>query len=79
MNKRKLVRSWCQWASIQFLDEFPTEWKSMVEYLRNEKIICWDKRKHTRKEIDMYNKWIQTAIQMIWSCATQLKDISKVE
>lgn len=77
-KKRELRGSWCMWASIQFLDEFPTPRKDMIEYLKWEFIIRpeYQKKYKTKQEVKAYNDWIQTAISMILIWATQLKDFN---
>lgn len=76
MKKRELRWYWATWASIQFLDEVPTNWKNMIEYLKWEIIIRpqFQNKYKTPKEVKAYNDWIRYAMQFIASYSTQLKD-----
>jgi len=76
MKKRELRWYWATWASIKFLDEVPTEWKAMVDYLKWEVIVRpeYQNKYKTLSEVRAYNDWIKYAVWFIQSYWTQLEN-----
>lgn len=74
---RKVKKINWEKVSIKFLDEIPTPWKDMIEYLKWEMIVRPENQKKykTKQTVIAYNNGIERSIQMIASCFSQLKEV----